>query len=62
LGHAAARTGRTKAGYLRMLIEQGIEEMKEACLAQLVLADVRAGRETTISLDDVEKSMGLMRS
>lgn len=59
LDRLAATTGRTKAFYLREIIERGIEDMEDVYLAQKVLEDVRAGRETTSSLDDVEKRLGL---
>jgi RHH-type rel operon transcriptional repressor/antitoxin RelB len=59
LDRLAATTGRTKAYYLREIIERGIEDMEDVYLAQKVLEDVRAGRETTSSLEDVEKRLGL---
>lgn len=59
LDRLAATTGRTKAYYLREIIERGIEDMEDVYLAQKVLEDVRAGRETTSSLDDVEKRLGM---
>lgn len=59
LDRLAASTGRTKAYYLREIIERGIEDMEDVYLAQKVLEDVRAGRETTSSLEEVEKRLGL---
>jgi RHH-type rel operon transcriptional repressor/antitoxin RelB len=59
LDRLAATTGRTKAYYLREIIERGIDDMEDVYLAQKVLEDVRAGRETTSSLEDVEKRLGL---
>ena len=59
LDRLAATTGRTKAYYLREIIERGIGAMEDGYLAQKVLEDVRAGRETTSSLDDIEKRLGL---
>jgi len=59
LDRLAATTGRTKAYYLREIIERGIEDMEDVYLAQKVLEDVRAGRETTSSLEEVEKRLGL---
>jgi RHH-type rel operon transcriptional repressor/antitoxin RelB len=59
LDRLAATTGRTKAYYLREIIERGIEDMEDVYIAQKVLEDVRAGRETTSSLEDVEKRLGL---
>jgi RHH-type rel operon transcriptional repressor/antitoxin RelB len=59
LDQLAATTGRTKAYYLREIIERGIDDMEDVYLAQKVLEDVRAGRETTSSLEDVEKRLGV---
>jgi len=59
LDRLAANTGRTKAYYLREIIERGIDDMEDVYLAKKVLEDVRAGRETTSSLEDVEKRLGL---
>ena len=59
LDRLAANTGRTKAYYLREIIERGIDDMEDVYLAQKVLEDVRAGRETTSSLEDVKKRLGL---
>lgn len=59
LDRLAATTGRTKAYYLREIIERGIEDMEDVYIAQKVLEDVRAGRETTSSLEEVEKRLGL---
>ncbi|MFC0685289.1 type II toxin-antitoxin system RelB family antitoxin [Novosphingobium clariflavum] len=59
LDHLASATGRTKAYYLREIIERGLEDMEDIYLSDKVLEDIRAGRETTSSLDDVEKRLGL---
>lgn len=59
LDHLAAATGRTKAFYLREIIERGLEDMEDIYLSDKVLEDIRAGRETTSTLDDVEKRLGL---
>jgi RHH-type rel operon transcriptional repressor/antitoxin RelB len=59
LDHLASVTGRTKAYYLREIIERGIEDMEDIYLSDKVLENIRAGRETTSSLDDVEKRLGL---
>lgn len=59
LDHLATATGRTKAYYLREIIERGLEDMEDIYLSDKVLEDIRAGRETTSSLDDVEKRLGL---
>jgi len=45
LDYLASHTGRTKAYYLREIIEQGIEEMEDYYLAAEVLERVRKGQE-----------------
>ena len=45
LDYLASQTGRTKAFYLREIIEQGIQEMEDYYLAADVLARVRQGKE-----------------
>lgn len=55
----AARTGRSKAFYLREMIERGIEEMEDYYLAGEVLARVRTGDELVISLAEAERELGL---
>jgi RHH-type rel operon transcriptional repressor/antitoxin RelB len=59
LDHLASATGRTKAYYLREIIERGLDDMEDIYLSDKVLEDIRAGRETASSLDDVEKRLGL---
>lgn len=59
LDHLADQTGRTKAFYLREIIEKGLDEMEDYYLAADVLERVRKGEELVYSLDEVEKSLGL---
>ncbi len=59
LNHLAASTGRTKAYYLREIIEQGIEDMEDYYLAADVLERVRKGQERIHSAADVRKDLGL---
>lgn len=59
LDFLAAQTGRTKAYYLRAIIEQGLEEMEDYYLAADVLERVRKGQERVHSLDEVERDLGL---
>jgi RHH-type rel operon transcriptional repressor/antitoxin RelB len=59
LNHLASNTGRTKAYYLRKIIEQGIEEMEDYYLAADVLERVRKGQEQMYSSADVRKDLGL---
>lgn len=59
LSFLASNTGRTKAYYLREIIEQGIEDMEDYYLAADVLARVRKGEEQVYSAADVRKDLGL---
>jgi len=59
LDRLAAETGRTKAFYLRELIERGLEDLEDYYLGMEVLERLRKGEEYTVSLDEVEKDLGL---
>ena len=59
LDYLAVQTGRTKAFYLREIIERGLEDMEDYYLAANVLERVRKGEEQIHSLDEVEHSLGL---
>jgi RHH-type transcriptional regulator, rel operon repressor / antitoxin RelB len=54
-----SQTGRTKAFYLRQMIESGVEDMEDYYLAADVLERLRMGKEQTVPLDAVVKSLGL---
>jgi RHH-type rel operon transcriptional repressor/antitoxin RelB len=55
----AANTGRTKAYYLREIIERGLEDMEDYYLAADVLERVRKGEEAVFTLSDVERELDL---
>lgn len=59
LDFLAAQTGRTKAFYLREVIERGIEEMEDYYLAADVLERIRKGKEKVYSAAQVRKDLGL---
>jgi RHH-type rel operon transcriptional repressor/antitoxin RelB len=59
LDRLAARTGRTKAFYLRQIIENGIGEMEDYYLAADTLERVRKGQEKVFSSASVRKDLGL---
>lgn len=58
LDYLASQTGRTKAYYLRQIIEQGIEEMEDYYLAANVLERVRQNQEQVYSSADVRRDLG----
>ena len=59
LDYLASHTGRTKAYYLRQIIEQGIGEMEDYYLAVDVLQRVRSGQEPVHSAAELRRDLGL---
>jgi len=59
LDQLAPLTGRTKASYLRQLIEAGLDDLEDAYLGAVVVERIRLGQERTYSLDDVVREFGL---
>ena len=59
LDFLAAQTGRSKAYYLREMIEQGLEELEDYYLAAEVLERIRKGAEGARPLAEVERDLGL---
>jgi len=59
LEQLAQVTGRSKAYYLRELIEGGIDDLEDAYLGAAVLERIRSGKEQTHTIDDVVAELGL---
>lgn len=59
LDRLATKTGRTKAFYLREIIEGGIGEMEDYYLAAETLERVRKGKERVYSAAAVRNDLGL---
>ena len=59
LDFLASQTGRTKAFYLREVIERGLEEMEDYYLAADVLERLRQGKEKVHSSADVRNALEL---
>ena len=59
LAFLAAHTGRSKAYYLREIIERGLDDAEDYYLAVEVLERVRNGKEAVHSAADVRKELGL---
>lgn len=51
LTHLAQATGRSKTFYLRKLIEEHLEEMEDAYLAEHALEQLRQGRDRVMSAE-----------
>ena len=60
LDFLASQTGRTKAFYLRELIERGIEDLEDYYLAAEVLERIRKGAEPVHSEADVSRELALV--
>jgi RHH-type rel operon transcriptional repressor/antitoxin RelB len=59
LDFLASQTGRTKAFYLRQMIENGLDDLEDYYLAADVLERVRQGKEKTESGVRVRADLGL---
>ena len=59
LDHLAAQTGRTKAYYLRELVRNGLEDLEDYYLAAATMERVRKGEERVLTLEEVERDLGL---
>ena len=55
----ASQTGRTKAFYLREIIDRGLEDIEDYYLAADVLEGIRKGREQVHAAADVRKELAL---
>ena len=59
LDFLASQTGRTKAFYLREVIERGFEDMEDYYLAADVLERLRQGKEKVYASADVRNALNL---
>ena len=59
LDQLASLTGRTKAFYLREIIDRGLDDLEDYYLAADVLERIRKNDERTHSAADVRKELGL---
>jgi RHH-type rel operon transcriptional repressor/antitoxin RelB len=59
LDRLASNTGRTKAYYLREMIEKGLEDMEDLYDAEQATLARREGRSQSISQQQMEKLLGL---
>ena len=55
----ASRTGRSKAFYLREMIERSLEDVEDYYLAVNVLERIRKGEEKVYSDAEMRRSLGL---
>ncbi|EWY35655.1 hypothetical protein N825_05200 [Skermanella stibiiresistens SB22] len=55
----ARATGRSKTYYIREAVLEHLDDLEDIHLAERELAEVRAGRSTTMSLDEMMKRYDL---
>jgi RHH-type transcriptional regulator, rel operon repressor / antitoxin RelB len=55
----AKETGRTKAFYLREIIQRGLEDVEDLYRAEQVMQRIRRGEEKVYSAEEVWKRLGL---
>ena len=55
----AQTTGRTKEFYAREAILEHLDDLEDLYLAEQRLMDIRAGRSKTLTLEEVERDLGL---
>ena len=59
LEHLALTTGRTKAYYLRQLIESGLQDLEDFYLADATLERIRKGEEKIHPAAHIRADLGL---
>ena len=59
LTELARRTGRTRSYYIKEAVEEKLADMELIYLAQSRAEDLRAGRSSTVSWEEVKKRNGL---
>jgi len=59
LTRLAKKTGRTKSYYARQAILEHLDMLEDVYLAEQRLIDIKSGKSKTLSLDELEQSLGL---
>lgn len=59
LDSLVSQTGRSKAFYLKEIVERGLEDIEDYYLGVQVAERVRRGEEKTFSSDEVSNYLGL---
>jgi len=59
LSDLAAATGRTKTYYVREAVVEYLDDLEDIYLAEKRLGRYYAGKSRTVSIDDLERDLGL---
>jgi len=57
LDHLARATGRSKAFYLRQIVEDNLDELEDIYLGEARLEQLRAGKSVTLGADEVWRDL-----
>lgn len=55
----ATRTGRTTAYYIRQALDEYLDDLEDVYFAEQTLERIRSGEEKVVSLEEVERRLGL---
>jgi len=61
LSTLANKTGRKKSFYVKEALMHYLEDLEDIYDAEKTLEDIKAGRERVISMEEMEKAVGLER-
>ncbi len=61
LSTLAHKTGRKKSFYVKEALMHYLEDLEDIYDAEKTLEDIKAGRERVISMEEMEKAVGLER-
>lgn len=59
LNALATAAGRPAASVVEAAVTEYLSDLEDAAIAEARLADIQAGRSRTVSLEEVERSLGL---
>ncbi len=59
LNNLVKSSGRTKSYYIKEALEEYLDDWEDIAIIEKRLADIKSGKSTTISFEEVKKRLGL---